>query len=115
MRLFSLTLLLSAVTVAAVAETTDSQKQVVEANRAWFDVFVKVDVARLEQMETDDFVFIQDGQLVDKSTQVQGLRKRAGKPLEQTHTVDVHKAVVDGNIVVLTGFNTIRSGKRLDR
>ena len=72
---------------------------------------MKGDVAILEQMETDDVVFIQDGLLVDKQAQISGLRKRAGKPLNQTNTVDVHKAAIEGNAVVLTGFNTVQSGK----
>lgn len=111
MRLRMILVVCAVVTCGVGAQGPSVRQQIEAANKAWFDAFVKGDIKTMDQMETDDFVFIQDGEITDKAEQIGGLRKREGKPLQQTHTVEFHKVAVSGNVAVATGFNTARDQK----
>ena len=69
----------------------------------------------MDKIETPEFVMIQDGQLMDKAQQLAGIRKRSGKALDQSHSVEVHKFVLNGNVAVLTGYNVVKAPTASDR
>jgi len=100
-------MLLTISSVSCRAQDSAVQQQVLDANRSWFEAFVRGDANAMDNLETDDFVFIQDGMLVDKADQLAGIRKR-GEPLKQTHTIELHKLATTGDVVVATGFNIVR-------
>jgi ketosteroid isomerase-like protein len=100
--------------VSCRAQNSTVQQEVLDANRSWFDAFVRGDANQMDSMETEDFVFIQDGLLLDKADQIAGVRKFAGQ-LKQTHTIELHKLATAGDAVIATGFNIVNSENETQR
>jgi ketosteroid isomerase-like protein len=107
MRVAATALLLAGLGAFVAAQSTADQRAVLDANKAWFDAFVRGDADAMDKIETADFVFIQDGLIEDKAQQLADIRKRAGRPLEQTHRVDLHRFARSGNVAIVTGHNVI--------
>ena len=106
MRLAAIILLPAAARAAITSRHgPDVEKKILDANKVWFDAYIQGDADAMDQMETDDFVFIQDGRLVDKAEQLASIRQRE-TVLDRTHVVELHKITTAGDAVVVTGFNT---------
>ena len=110
MRLAAL-ILLSAAARAAVTSSheQDVEREILDANKMWFDAYIHGDADAMDQIETDDFVIIQDGRLVDKAEQLARIRQREGV-LDQSHEVELHQIAPAGDAVVVTGFSNGTSG-----
>ena len=57
-----------------------SDKQLIGAIQTYMDAFGKLDVATMDRLETDDFVFVQDGVVLTKTQQMASLKAPGRKP-----------------------------------
>jgi ketosteroid isomerase-like protein len=106
---FASTLLFATLTFAQ----QDLQGQLLAAKSAWLDAFFRGDADGVAKLETEDFVFIQQGQITDNPQQTQ--RNRTRGPVQQKRDTEVHRLVVNGDTAFLLGTDTITTSSDSSR
>ena len=98
--------ILICVTTTANAQTAPPETEILSAIRNYFDALNRLDIDAIERIQTDDYVFIQDGRIVDKNTQISGLRDMKQKEpggLNLTTDVTLHRLLNAGDRFIVTG------------
>ena len=104
--------LVANISVAALAQSAVPEKEIVASIYAYFDAFARLDADAMAAIETDDYVFIQDGRIVDKQQQIASIRdarKKLGTtaPPPRKYAIEVHRISRAGDRFVVTGTNTV--------
>jgi ketosteroid isomerase-like protein len=110
-RLLSTVAFLVSIPVVVHPQAAIPEKDIVAAINAYFDAFSRLDADAMAAVETDDYVFIQDGTIVDKEQQIAGIREARNKlgtsaPPARKYAVDVHRILRAGERFIVTGTNT---------
>ncbi len=86
-----------------------SDKQLIAVIETYLEAFGKLDVAAMDRLETDDFVFVQDGLVLTKPQQMASLKAPGRKPgnLRFEISVKSEHMWVTGNSAVMTGTMTV--------
>jgi ketosteroid isomerase-like protein len=98
-----------AATVSAVGQIGSvSDKQLIGVIQDYLDAFGKLDVATMDRLETDDFVFVQDGVVLTKAQQMASLKAPGRKPGDLKFTISVksEQMWVVADSAVMTGVLT---------
>jgi ketosteroid isomerase-like protein len=98
---------------AAEAQGSAVEAEILAAGEAWLAALDRADADAMDRMETNDFVFVQDGFLVNKPEQIgsiRNLRNRPALPVTPTRSVKVNSLSVEGDVAVMTGTRTIEMG-----
>ena len=105
--------LLMALPALGHAQTPLPQKEIVAAEHAWFDAFTKLDADAMGRIESDGFVFIQDGRMEDKDRQIASIREAKKRSsdggLSRKYEIEVHRIVRIVDRFLVTGTNTATS------
>lgn len=95
------------------------EQQVLQASNDWFDALMAGDIDRLDRLQADDFLTIQQGRgavaVVDKAQQMENLRKAGTNRPKFERSLSAVKVRERGSIAVLTALATYRQpGPRRD-
>ena len=98
--------LLLCATSTANSQPASSETEILSAIRNYFDALNRLDIDSIEQIQTDDYVFIQNGQIVDKKAVIAGLRDvKQHEPggLNLKTDVTLYRVVNAGDRYIVTG------------
>lgn len=73
----------------------------------YFAAYSKLDAATMDRLETDDFIFVQDGFVATKAQQMESLKKPGRKPGNMTFDFSFGKVWTVGDSAVVTGVLTV--------
>lgn len=95
------------------------EQQVLQASNEWFEALMAGDIDRLDRLQTDDFLTVQQGRgavaVVGKGQQMENLRKAGSNRPKFERTLSAVKVREYGNVAVLTALSTYRQpGPRRD-
>ena len=89
-------------TLALGAQPASSPRdEVVAARQAWWEAFLRRDVDTMMKIEADDFVFVNNGVVTDRSRLE---RMRGLKPIARKDTLDVKRFELHGPIAIMSGY-----------
>lgn len=95
----------------AYAQRDSIEAEILAAGEAWLAALDRRDAQAMDQMETEDFVFVQDGLLVNKPEQIAMLRStQVPSPATPTRSVKVNSLSLEGDVAVMTGTRTVGMG-----
>ncbi len=107
-RLRSLSLaILACLIIVLPARAADVGKEVLSAERHWFDAIVKRDASTLDKLITSDYVSTSDGAISTKAASVQYFTAGA-VTIQRIDTADTNVAVYQ-DAAVVTGVSTWKS------
>jgi len=84
-----------------------SEKDLQDTVQAYVAAYAKLDVATMDRMETDDFIFVQDGVVATKTQQMASLKTPGRKPAIVKFDLSFGEAWVVADSAVLTGTMTV--------
>jgi len=105
-------IVLFGVTMTSTAQqnTAAPEQEIRSAIQSYFEALNRLDADALDHIETDDYIFIQDGFILDKKTQIAMLREaKKQKPgnLNQKSEGTLHRILNAGDRYIVTGRNKV--------
>src|SRR5690349_15993659 len=107
----SLVLMLFAPTLAQSSDKKNTiEQQIKELEQARFRAYLKLDVAALDRLMSDDYTSVYaNGQIVTKSTEIQGMKAVSSGMLSSvTANIDQLSVHAYGKVAILTGRLTVK-------
>jgi len=95
---------------AADAQGSAVEAEILAAGKAWLAALDRGDADAMDRMETDDFVFAQDGRLANKPEQIASIRNGRAPAVAPSRSVTVNSLSVQGDVAVMTGTRTVGTG-----
>ena len=84
-----------------------SEKELHATVETYLAAFSKLDIATMDRMETDDFIFVQDGVVATKAQQMASLKAPGRKPNNLKFDLSFGEGWVVSDSAVLTGTMTV--------